>query len=155
MMLTLLLSDSFFFCFVYTATPEIYPYCHPLSLPAALPISVRLRPPEARHVDVLAGHRADHVRAGDEDAALRAEDHDVGQGRTIGGSARGRAEHDGDLRDPARRLGHDVEDLTHGVQGEESLGQAGAAGMPAPDDPALALNLTAVGDQSEARQVRE
>ena len=46
---------------------------------------------EAQHVDVLAGDRADDVRAGDEDAALRGEDHDVGERRTVGGAAGGRA----------------------------------------------------------------
>ena len=63
--------------------------------------AVRLRPTEAQHVDVLAGHRADHVGAGDEDAPLRTQDDHVGEGRPIGRAAGRGAEHDGDLRDHA------------------------------------------------------
>jgi hypothetical protein len=80
------------------------------------PAAVRLRSTEAQHVDVLAGDRPDDVRAGDEDPALGAEDHDVGQRRPVGRAAGSRAEHDGDLRDLARRARHHLEDPAHGVQ---------------------------------------
>ena len=96
--------------------------------------AVRLGPAEAKHVDVLAGDRADDVGAGDEDPALRPEDHRVGQRRTVGGTAGGGAEHDGDLRDLARRLRHRVEDQPDGLQRQHALGQPGAAGVPEPDD---------------------
>ena len=45
-----------------------------------------------------------------------AEDDDVGERRAVGRTAGGRAEHDRDLRDPARGAGHDREDQADGVQ---------------------------------------
>ena len=96
--------------------------------------AVRLGAAEAQHVDVLAGDGADHVGAGHEDPALGAEDDDVGEGGTVRRPARGRAEHDRDLRDLARRLGHHVEDPAHRVQRQHALGQPGAAGVPEADD---------------------
>jgi hypothetical protein len=96
--------------------------------------AVRLGAAEAQHVDVLAGDRADHVRTGDEDPSLRAEDHHVGQRRPVRRAAGRRAEHDGDLRDLARGLRHRVEDLADRVQAEHALGQPRATGVPQADD---------------------
>jgi hypothetical protein len=89
---------------------------------------------EPQHVDVLAGHRADDVGAGDEDPAVGAEDHDVGERRAVGRAAGRRAEHDRDLRDLARGLRHGVEDPAHGVQRQDALGEPGAARVPEADD---------------------
>ena len=96
--------------------------------------AVGLGATEAQHVDVLAGHRADDVGAGDEDAALGAEDDHVGERGAVGRATGGRAEHDGDLRDLAGGLGHHLEDAADGVQGQHALGQPGAAGVPQADD---------------------
>ena len=96
--------------------------------------AVRLGAAEPQHVDVLAGHRADDVRAGHEDPALGAEDHDVGERRAVRRAAGGRAEHDRDLRDLAGGLGHRLEDPADRVQRQHALGQPGAAGVPEPDD---------------------
>ena len=87
--------------------------------------AVRLGAAEAQHVDVLAGDRADDVGAGDEDPALGAEDHDVGQRRAVRRAAGGRAEHDRDLRDLARGPGHRGEDPADRVQRHDALGAAG------------------------------
>ena len=95
---------------------------------------MRLGAAEALHVDVLAGDRADHVRAGDEDPALRAQDHDVGERRAVRRAAGGGAEHHRDLRDPAGGPDHRGEDLADGVQRGHALGQPGAAGVPEADD---------------------
>ena len=96
--------------------------------------AVRLGSAEPQHVDVLAGDGPDHVGTGHEDAALRPEDHHVGQSRTVGRTAGGRAEHHRDLRDLARRLRHRVEDQPDSVQRQHALGQPRAAGVPQPDD---------------------
>ena len=96
--------------------------------------AVRLRAAEPQHVDVLAGHRADHVGTGHEDPSLGAQDHQVGERRSVRRPARGRPQHDRDLRDLAGRLRHRVEDLAHRVQGEHPLGEAGPAGVPQPHD---------------------
>ena len=95
--------------------------------------AVRRRAAERLHVDLLAGHRLDHVRSGDEDPAVRRHDHDVGQRRPVGGAAGGRAEHDGDLRDPAGGPDHRGEHLADAVQRLDALGQPGAAGVPQAD----------------------
>ena len=95
---------------------------------------MRLGAAEPQHVDVLAGHRADDVGSGDEDPALGAEDDHVGQRRAVRRAAGRRAEHDRDLRDLARRLGHHLEDPADRVQREHTLGQPGAAGVPQADD---------------------
>ena len=113
---------------------------------AAAP-TVRLGTAEAQHVDVLAGDRADDVGAGDEDAALGAEDHDVGERRAVGRAAGGRAEHDRDLRDPSRDAGHDREDHADGVQALDALAQASAAGVPEPDDRYAVGKGATVGDE--------
>lgn len=77
--------------------------------------AVRLGTAQAQHVHVLAGHRSNDVGPGHEDATLGPEDHHVGEGRSVSRAASSRAEYDGDLRDDARRLGHDVEDAADGV----------------------------------------
>src|SRR3546814_12033370 len=53
----------FFFFFKYTATPEIYTYCHPLSLHDALPISREISGRHGVAVDVAIhapGREGDH-----------------------------------------------------------------------------------------------
>ena len=112
--------------------------------------AVRLGAAEAQHVDVLAGDRADDVGAGDEDAALGAEDDHVGEGGTVGGAAGGGAEHDGDLRDDAGGLGHHLEDAAHGVQGQHALGEPGAAGVPQADDRHAVGDRAVVGVDDDA-----
>ena len=87
--------------------------------------AVRLGTAEAQHVDVLAGDRADDVRAGHEDPALGAEDDDVGERGAVRRAAGRRAEHDRDLRDLARGLGHHVEDPADGVQATARPRRAG------------------------------
>ncbi len=100
---------------------------------AAAP-AVRLGAAEPLHVDVLAGDRADDLRTGDEDAAGRAEDDDVGERRSVGGAAGCGAEHHGDLRHLARGARHGGEDAADGVEAGDALAQARAAGVPQADD---------------------
>ena len=73
--------------------------------------AVRLRPTQPLHVDLLTGDAADHLRAGDEDPAVAAHDHDVGQRRSVRGATRGGAEHHRDLRHPAGGPHHGGEHL--------------------------------------------
>ena len=89
---------------------------------------------EPLHVDVLARHRAHDVWSGDEDAAVGAEDDDVGQRRPVGSAAGRGPEHDRDLRNAAGRPGHDVEDLAHRVQRDDAFGEPRAAGVPQADN---------------------
>ena len=89
---------------------------------------------QAQHGDVLTGHRTDDVGPGHEDAAFGGQDDHVGQRRAVGRAAGRRAEHDRDLGDLAGGLGHRVEDPAHRVQAEHPLGEAGAAGVPDPED---------------------
>jgi hypothetical protein len=91
---------------------------------------VRLGAAEALHVDLLAGDAADHLGPGHEDPAGAAHHDDVGQRRPVGGTAGRGAEHDGDLRHPARRADHGREDLPDRVERDHALGQPGAAGVP-------------------------
>ena len=91
-----------------------------------------VRAAEPQHVDVLAGDRANHVWPGDEDPALRGQDHQVGQRRPVRRASGREAQHDGDLRDLARGLRHGVEDPADRVQRQHALGQPGAAGVPDP-----------------------
>ena len=95
--------------------------------------AVRRRPAERLHVDQLAGHRLHDIRPGDEDPALRSHDHDVRQRRPVRGAAGGRAEHDGDLRDPAGRSDDRGEHRADAVQRLHALGQPRAAGVPQAD----------------------
>ena len=89
---------------------------------------------QPQHVDVLAGDRADHVRTGDEDPPIRSQDHDVGQGRSVRRAAGSETQHDRDLRDLARGLGHGVEDPADRMQRQHALGEPSATGVPDPDD---------------------
>ena len=107
---------------------------------------MRLGAAQAQRVDVLAGHRAHDVGAGDEDPALGAEDDDVGQRGAVRRAARGRAEHDRDLRHLAGRPGHDREDLADRVERDDALAQPGAAGVPEADDRA------ALGERAARRR---
>jgi hypothetical protein len=96
--------------------------------------AVRFRPAEPLGVDILAGHATHDVRTGDENPALAGQDDQVGEGRAVGGAARGRAEHHRDLRDLARGPGHGREHRAHRVQALHALAQPGAARVPQPDD---------------------
>ncbi len=98
------------------------------------PPAVRLRAAEALHVDVLTGHRPDDLRTGDEDPPGRTEDDDVGERGPVRSAACRRPEHHRDLRDLARRTGHDREDFPDRVQRGDALGQSRPAGVPNSDD---------------------
>ena len=100
---------------------------------------------ERRHVDVLAGDAADHVRPGDEHPALRRHHDDVGQRGPVGGPAGGEADHHRDLRDVARRPDHRLEHQPDRVQRLHTLGQPRPAGVPDTDDRALLLDGGVVG----------
>ena len=80
---------------------------------------------------------------------LRTEDDDVGERRTVGGATGGGAQHDGDLRDSPGRPGHDVEDLTDGVQRDNALGEARAAGVPQADDRDVVGERPGVGREDD------
>ena len=97
---------------------------------------MRLGAAEPLHVDVLAGHAAHDIGAGDEDPALVGQDHQVGQGRAVGRAAGRGAEHDRDLRHLAGGPGHGGEHQADGVQALDALAQPGAAGMPEAEAPA-------------------
>ncbi|SLC95132.1 Uncharacterised protein [Mycobacteroides abscessus subsp. massiliense] len=97
------------------------------------------------HVDVLTGDAADHVGPGDEHAALRRHDDDVGQGRAVCRAAGGEAHDHRDLGDVARGPDHGLEDQPHGVQGLHTLGQPRTAGVPDTHDGALLLDGGVVG----------
>src|SRR5262245_21651963 len=94
------------------------------------PATVRLRPTEAFHVDLLAGDAAHHLRAGDEDASVAAHDHDVGERRAVRRAAGRRAEYHDDLRYPYRRANNRRVHDDDAVQREDALGQARAARVP-------------------------
>ena len=66
-------------------------------------------PAEAGHVDVLAGDAAHHVGSGHEDPTFGSHDDDVGQRRSVGGTAGRETDHDRDLRDIARGPDHRFE----------------------------------------------
>ncbi len=107
--------------------------------------AVRIRPAEPLHVHVLAGHAAHDIRSGHEDAALVGQDHQVGQGRPVGGTAGRGPEHDRDLRHLARGTGHGREDEADRVQALDALAQPRAAGMPEPDHRGADLQRPVVG----------
>ena len=97
--------------------------------------AVRLRAAEAQRVDVLAGDRADDVRAGDEDPAR------PGRGSTMSVSAGPYAAPPAAGPSTTEICGtlpggphHDREDLADGVQASDALGQPRAAGVPDADD---------------------
>ena len=92
--------------------------------------TVRIRPAETLHVDLLTGDRPDHLGSGDEDPTLGPEDDDVGESGAVRRSARGGAEHDGDLRHLARDAGHRGKHAADAVEARDSLAQTGAAGVP-------------------------
>ncbi len=77
--------------------------------------------------DLLAGHRLDHVRAGDEHLrGLADHEHEVGQGGAVGRAARARAEHHADLRDDAGGLGVALEDAAVAGERRDALLDTGA-----------------------------
>ena len=92
--------------------------------------SMRFRAAEDVHVDRLAGDRLHDFRAGDKDAALGAEDHQICQRGTVGGATGRRAEDDGDLRDLPRGSGHRGEDSADGVEAQHPFAQTRTTGMP-------------------------
>src|SRR3546814_13963801 len=99
----------FFFFFNAPAPPEIYPYCHTLSLHAALPISGG-RAPDGR--PAAAGRRADPLLgiAGCHPAPCptprRAQRRDIAQGGLRRGGDRRDAARRRHPRRPARGVGH-------------------------------------------------
>ena len=96
---------------------------------------VRLAAAELLEADVLAGHRADDVRAGDEHVR-RAVGHDdeVGQRGGVHRAARARAEDERDLRDDARRRDVAAEDLRELRQRRDALLDARAAAVGDADE---------------------
>ena len=76
---------------------------------------------------------------------VRRHDDDVGQRGAVGGTARGEADDDRDLRDVTRRADHRLEDQADRVQRLDAFGQPGAAGVPDADDRALLLDGGVVG----------
>ena len=112
---------------------------------------MRLGPAEPGHVHVLAGHAADHIRPGDEDAAMIGKDHHVGEGRPVGRPPGRGAEHHGDLRHHPGGPGHRGENGAHRVQALHALTQPGATGVPQPDHRrALRHGLVVGGDDRGA-----
>jgi hypothetical protein len=95
--------------------------------------AVRLWATQALHVDLLACDAANHFGARDEDPAPAAHDHDVGERRSVGRTAGGRPEHDGQLRHPTRGSHHGREDLTHRVQRDHTLGESRPTRVPQAD----------------------
>ncbi len=85
---------------------------------------------EPVHVDALAGDGVHDVGAGDEHPGVRRHDHDVGERGTVGRRARRRAEHDRDLRHPARGPDHRLEHAADAVHRLDAVGQARAARVP-------------------------
>ena len=101
---------------------------------------MRLRPAEVLEAHVLAGHRLDHVGAGDEHVA-GALDHEgeVGDGRGVDRAARARAHDQRDLRHDAGGHHVAVEDLGEQAERDHALLDAGAAAVVDPDDRAAGL----------------
>jgi hypothetical protein len=54
---------------------------------------------ETKHVDVLAGDRANNLGSRDEDPAFWRQDHNVGEGGAVGRTASCWPKHDRNLRD--------------------------------------------------------
>ena len=102
--------------------------------------AVRVRPAEVLEAHVLAGHRLDHVGAGDEHVA-GALDHEgeVGDGRGVDRAARARAHDQRDLRHHAGGHHVAVEDLGEQAERDHALLDAGAAAVVDPDDRAAGL----------------
>ena len=101
---------------------------------------VRHRAAQRLEVDLLAGHRLDHVRAGDEhEAGLAHHDDEIGERGRIDRAAGARPHLHRDLRDDAR--GHDVahEQLAIGRQRPHPFLDARAAGVQQPDHRDAAL----------------
>ncbi len=96
--------------------------------------TVRFGTTEDVHVNGFTGHRLHDLRAGDEDASLRSQDHQVGKSRAVGGATGGRAKHDGNLRNLARGACHRGEDATHRVQTQHALAQPRSTGVPDAND---------------------
>lgn len=80
--------------------------------------------------DLLAGHRLDDVRAGDEHLRGLADHEDeVGEGGAVGRAAGARAEHHRDLRDDAGGPGVALEDAAVAGEGGDALLDAGAGAV--------------------------
>ena len=88
---------------------------------------MHVRAAEAVLGDLLAGHRLDDVRAGDEHLRGLADHEDeVGQRRAVGRAAGARAEHHADLRDDAGRPGVALEDAAVAGERGDALLDTGA-----------------------------
>ena len=102
--------------------------------------AVRLRPAEVLEAHVLAGHRLDHVGAGDEHVAgALHHEGEVGDGRRVDRAARARAHDQRDLRDDAGGHHVAVEDLGEQAERDHAFLDAGAAAVVDPDDRAAGL----------------
>ena len=106
---------------------------------------MHLRTAELLGGQLLPGHAADHVRAGDEHPSGRREDDHVGQCRPVGGTPRGGPDDQADLRHDAARPGHRREHRPDGVQRPCPLQQTGATGVPDADDRQLGLDRSFIG----------
>ena len=102
--------------------------------------AVRLRAAEVLEAHVLAGHRLDHVGAGDEHVAgALHHEGEVGDGRGVDRAARARPHDQRDLRDDAGGHHVAVEDLGEQAERDHALLDAGAAAVVDPDDRAAGL----------------
>ena len=103
-------------------------------------VVVRAAAAEVLHLDVLAGHRLDHVRAGDEHVAGAVDHHDeVGERGGVHRAARRRAHDQRDLRDHpgAAHVAH--EDLAVEAERDHALLDPRAAPVVDPDHRAADL----------------
>ena len=86
------------------------------------------RPAELLELDLLAGHRLDHLGAGDEHVrGLLDHEDEVGHGGGVDGAAGARAHDQADLRDHAGALDVADEDVAVGAQRDDALLDARAA----------------------------
>jgi hypothetical protein len=112
---------------------------------------------EVLHGDLLAEHRLDHLRTGDEHLAdLVDHEDEIGQGRTIDRTAGTGAEDHRDLRDHARGQGVAVEDLPVAGQRVDAFLDPRAARVVDPDqgDAHLHGMVHDLGDLARVRQAQ-
>ena len=101
---------------------------------------VRVRAAEFLEADLLAGHRLDHVRSGDEHVrGLVHHQREVGDRRRVHRAARARPHDQGDLRDHAGREHVPVEDLGEQPERDHALLDPGPAAVVDADHRAAGL----------------
>ena len=92
------------------------------------------RPAQLLELDLLAGHRLDHFRPGDEHVrGLFDHEDEVGHRRRVDGAAGAGAHDQADLRDHAGALDVADEDVAVGAERDDALLDPGAAGVVDPD----------------------